>query len=144
MKLRHLCGAIAMLILPLSFPAKGQEVLRTAKEIGSQFVQGILQANFREMPLDEILSLQQTALPRVALHASSHHPSLLFRPSMAGILRSRQYQMPSDVWASFVIESASTPNRRILAALTVFFNNSTMPVPDFRVARSTPGASSPN
>jgi len=89
--------------------------------IGKQFIRGILEANYREISLDEIVGLYRISLPKPVLPPEPNHPSLLFNNPAAPAIRMRQAQQPYKEWAEQIVDAALTiqkdPNSPLITEL---------------------------
>lgn len=81
------------------------------QSIGTEFLEGIIKANYRDVAIDEVLPLVQTPLPNPQLPLSTQHPRLLFSPNKASQIRLRRYQYPYTHWANQIIARAETNSR---------------------------------
>ncbi|HDQ46429.1 MAG TPA: hypothetical protein ENN17_13175 [bacterium] len=77
------------------------------RQIGEEMVSGILKANYREMPIDEILPVQELPLPDVRIPFGGPHPRLLFPPARAEEIRLRRWRAPYREWADRILETAA-------------------------------------
>jgi hypothetical protein len=82
-----------------------------ARKIGKGFFEGILQSNYREIPLDEILPISRLSLPRPRCSQTPRHPVLLFRKETEGDIRLRSRYSPYQEWAENIINAANRLNR---------------------------------
>lgn len=73
---------------------------------GDALVDGVIRANYREIPLDEILPLEQLAIPKIDRLQSVAHPALLLTRQDIPNIRQRQFRQPYADWADRIIRSA--------------------------------------
>lgn len=76
------------------------------QQIGRDFFQGILQSNYREVPLNQFISLKRLPLAEIRYPASVNHPSLLFDTAAINKIRSRRTRQPYQTWLNNMITSA--------------------------------------
>ena len=89
----------------------GQAVVRLGdlgRQLGTEFLRGILRANYRETAPGDVLPLTQIPLPKPRLPAFLEHPALLFRRTAWPRLRSRLRRPPYSDWADLVLFEART------------------------------------
>lgn len=94
-----------------AWPA-GQTLARLSqfgRQLGGEFLRGIVRANYRETPPGDIAALHLIPLPKPLLPATIGHPSLLFRERDWPRLRTRLHRPPYADWAAQILfEARST------------------------------------
>ncbi|MCK4695780.1 MAG: DUF4962 domain-containing protein, partial [Candidatus Cloacimonetes bacterium] len=78
------------------------------RQIGEEFISGIVQANYRETPIDEVFALYQMPFPELKIPGEKKHPSLLFGSEEKNKIRSRRFCFPYHTWADNIIDAAQT------------------------------------
>ncbi|NQT24958.1 heparinase II/III family protein [candidate division KSB1 bacterium] len=96
------------------------------ERLGNALIDGVIQANYREIPLNEILPLTHLAIPKIYRTQSIGHPALLFRQSEAMRIRDRQFRTPYSDWADQILRSADTNHRDPSSPLLTEYERSSM------------------
>ena len=73
----------------------------------NQTIHGIIESDFRELQIDELLPAEQMTLPRVNLPREMDHPRLLFNETQADLINARQFSGVYAEWADQIIETAN-------------------------------------
>lgn len=81
------------------------------QKIGKGFFKGILQSNYREIPLDEVITLSRLSLPRPKCPQTHRHPALLFSKETEGSIRLRSRYSPYKEWRKNIISAANRISR---------------------------------
>jgi len=100
---------IILLIFIISlFCLKASEPDKPLWQVASEnFLRGILEADYRENPVNELLALKRIPLPHPNLE-EVQHPCLLFNASNKNRVISRKHQAPYNEWASGLISAANS------------------------------------
>ena len=107
---RKLVLYILLLLLVHSLYSENSDQKPFLKQIGEEFLLGILKANYRETPIDEILPVNQVPIDNIQLPPNKTHPSLLFKPERVNSIRNRRFRLPYSEWADNIINAALALN----------------------------------
>jgi hypothetical protein len=107
---KKLVLCILLLLLIYSLYSENPDQKPFLKQIGKEFLLGILQANYRETPIDEILPVNQVPIGNILLPPNKTHPSLLFKPEKISSIRNHRFRQPYSEWADNIIEAALALN----------------------------------
>jgi hypothetical protein len=107
---RKVVVCILLLLLVHSLYSENSEQKPFLKQISEEFLIGILRANYRETPIDEILPVNQVPIDNIHLPTNKTHPSLLFKPEKINSIRNRRFRLPYSEWADNIIEAALALN----------------------------------
>ncbi|MBC8416277.1 MAG: heparinase II/III family protein, partial [Candidatus Cloacimonetes bacterium] len=102
---RKIVLSILLLLLVHSLYSDDSDQKPFIKQIGEEFLMGVLQANYRETPIDEILPVNQVPIGNIQLPPIKTHPSLLFKPEKINSIRGRRFRVPYSEWADNIIEA---------------------------------------
>jgi hypothetical protein len=86
-------------------------------EIPQNFLKGILQANYKEIPFDELFPMNSVAIPQPNYPKRKEHPSLLFKSEDAHLIRSRFTKEPYRSWGENIIDRALSNNYDLTSLL---------------------------
>ena len=107
---RKLVLCILLWLIVYSLYSENPDQKPFLKQIGEEFLLGILQANYRETPIDEILPVNQVPIGNIHLLPNKTHPCLLFKPEKINSIRGRRFRLPYSEWADNIIEAALALN----------------------------------
>ncbi len=107
---RKIVLSILLLLLVHSLYSDDSDQKPFIRQIGEEFLMGVLQANYRETPIDEILPVNQVPIGNIQLPPIKTHPSLLFKPEKINSIRGRRFRLPYSEWADNIIEAALALN----------------------------------
>ncbi len=104
-----------------SFFAVKSDQIPFLKQLGEEVISGIIKANYRETPVDEIFSINQIPFSRIRLPLKYEHPCLLFNQSNQDRIKMRKNRDPFRKWANQILNAASDyssdPTSLLLAEL---------------------------
>ena len=107
---RKLVLCILLWLIVYSLYSENPDQKPFLKQIGEEFLLGILQANYRETPIDEILPVNQVPIGNIHLLPNKTHPCLLFKPEKINSIRGCRFRLPYSEWADNIIEAALALN----------------------------------
>ena len=91
------------------------------KQLSDEVISGIIKANYREAPIDEIFPINQIPFSGIRLPQKYEHPCLLFNQSNQDRIRMRKNRDPFRKWAIQILNAAldysSDPTSSLLAEL---------------------------
>ena len=110
MQKRNFVFILILLFISRALPIWTEERQQRSllRQIGEEFISGIVQANYRETPIDEVLELYQMPFPELKIPRKKKHPSLLFGSEALNKIRSRRFRSPYREWADNIIEAVQT------------------------------------
>ncbi len=99
-------GCTLFLLQGLSFAEDHPPVLSHLKDAGAFLWNSIAQANYRELQIDELLSIEQLSIPEIHTTRSVQHPILLFSSGQSRQIKLRIHREPYRTWARDMIHAA--------------------------------------
>ena len=93
-------------------------------EIPHNFLKGILEANYKEIPFDEFFPLNSVAIPQPDYPNRKEHPYLLFKHENLNIIHKRFQREPYRNWAEHMIDLAQSYNYNLTSPLLYEFKRS--------------------
>jgi hypothetical protein len=74
-------------------------------DVFTRFWEGLIQANYREYPLSEIIGFEKAILPKPEFPKSQEYPNLLFNQSRLYHLRRQVHSVPYSDWLDTIVSA---------------------------------------
>jgi Heparinase II/III-like protein len=104
--IRIILCLLILIIFSKNYVAEESNQVPFLKQLSEEAISGILKANYRETPIDEIFSINQVTFSRIRLPLKYEHPCLLFNQSNQDRIKMRKNRDPYRKWTNYIVNAA--------------------------------------